>query len=88
MADAKTQNINCTPPTPRIQLYDWLSSNRADKETLADLCFRLNIDEEMLTGDVKPALSRALIRYCERQGNFSDLYELVRKRYPDALTPR
>ena len=72
---------------PRIILYEWLRSERATLETLNELCFYLDIEEDTFRNHTKQARARELIVHCERFSRLAFLYCLANKLYPGALPP-
>lgn len=72
---------------PRIVLYEWLRSERATLETLNELCFYLEIEEDALRNHTKQARARELIVHCERLSRLAFLYCLANKLYPGTLPP-
>lgn len=72
---------------PRIVLYEWLRSEHTTLETLNELCFYLQIEEDALRNHTKQARARELIVHCERL-RLAFLYCLADKLYPAGRSHR
>lgn len=68
------------------ELHQLLSKhfNLAD---IQDLCFRLNVDYESVSGEEKPSRIRALLLGLGRNGRLADLVTLAREQRPHITWP-
>ena len=67
----------------RARLYDALSGDRVSLEDLADLCFRLGLDWDNLSGDARPRKARSLVQHFARRGELPRLRAALLKARPD-----
>ncbi len=59
-----------------------------NKEEIRDMCFQLGIEYEEFPTETRTAMSRELIRTCDRLGNIDKLVKLCQQKRPNIIWPK